>query len=189
MTQSGSSVRLRGLVLCVAVSALALAACSKKDASADTSADTTPAAATNTESAGTDMAGADTGTTPAAAAPKAPAPDNTDTIDGVKLASYTGDAAKGKTAFITCQTCHSIVAGENKIGPSLHAVVGREAGTIPNYTYTPANKNSGITWTPEKLFQYLENPQRVVPGTKMTFAGFADPQKRADVIAYLQSNS
>ncbi len=59
---------------------------------------------------------------------------------------------------------------------------------IAGFNYTAANKNSGITWTPEKLFQYLEAPQRVVPGTKMTFAGFADPQKRADVIAYLKAN-
>ena len=70
-----------------------------------------------------------------------------------------------------------------------HAVVGRAAGTIAGFDYTPANKNSGITWTPEKLFQYLENPQRIVPGTKMIFPGFPDPQKRADVIAYLQANS
>jgi cytochrome c len=66
-------------------------------------------------------------------------------------------------------------------------VVGRAAGTVAGYTYSAANKNSGITWTPEKLFQYLEKPQRVVPGTKMAFPGIPDPQKRADVIAYLQA--
>jgi cytochrome c len=102
--------------------------------------------------------------------------------------SFTGDAAKGKTAFITCQTCHAVEAGVNKIGPSLHGIVGRTAGSIAGYTYSAANKNSGITWTPEKLFQYLEKPQRVVPGTKMAFPGIPDPQKRADVIAYLQTN-
>ena len=78
----------------------------------------------------------------------------------------------------------------NKIGPSLHGVVGRPAGKEPGFTYTAANRDSGITWTEEKLFQYLENPQRVVPGTKMSFAGWpTDPQKRADVIAYLKTNS
>ena len=77
----------------------------------------------------------------------------------------------------------------NKIGPSLHKIVGRKAGEIAGDTYSAANKNSGITWTEEKLFQYLENPQRVVPGTKMSFAGWpTDPQKRADVIAYLKAN-
>jgi cytochrome c len=189
MVQFGMKARLGGLMVCVAVSALALSACSKKDASADTSAQ--PAAApasadtTSTETASTDSNAA----APAAAAPQAPAADNTDTITGVKLASYTGDADKGKADFVTCQTCHSIAAGENKIGPSLHGVVGRAAGSIAGFTYSNANKTSGITWTPEKLFQYLENPQRVVPGTKMTFAGFSDPQKRADVIAYLKTNS
>ena len=126
---------------------------------------------------------------PRAPAGPAPAADNTDTISGVKYASYTGDADKGKVDFVTCQTCHSINVGENKIGPSLHGVVGRKAGSIADFQYSDANKKSGITWTPEKLFQYLEAPQRVVPGTKMTFVGFPDPQQRADVIAYLKANS
>jgi cytochrome c len=174
MKQSGSKGRFGALVLCVAASALAVSACSKK------SDDTTAAAPTATD------------TSVAAAAPSAapaPAADNTDTITGVKLASYTGDAAKGQTDFVTCQTCHSGDAGVNKIGPSLHGVVGRHSGSVPGYTYSDANKNSGIVWTPEKLFQYLEAPQRVVPGTKMSFAGFSDPQTRADVIAYLKTIS
>ena len=108
----------------------------------------------------------------------------------MKLAAYTGDAKKGEVDFLTCKTCHAIEAGVNKIGPSLHGVVGRKAGIIPGFVYSTANKNSGITWTEDKLFQYLENPQRVVPGTKMTFAGWpTDPQKRADVIAYLDTLS
>ncbi len=171
---SGSTTRYGRLALCVAASTLALAACSKKPAEDTSAAATTPA---------TETAAAP------AAAPAAPAPaaDNTDTISGVKYASYTGDATKGATDFITCKTCHDPVV--NKIGPHLGGVVGRKAGTIADYNYSPANKNSGITWTPEKLFQYLEAPQRVVPGTKMTFAGFPDPQKRADVIAYLKTLS
>lgn len=187
MMHSGSTTRFGRLAVGVAASALALTACSKKTESSDAATTTTAAdtTAANTEVA---AAGATTGaaTTPAAGAPAA---DNTDTISGVKYASYTGDAIKGKVDFLTCTTCHAIDAGVNKIGPSLHAVVGRKAGIIPNFTYTAANKNSGITWTEEKLFQYLEKPQRVVPGTKMTFAGWSDPQKRADVIAYLKTNS
>ena len=165
-------------MLCMAVPGLMLAACSKKN-DADTTADSAPAAATTP---------ADSAAAPAAPAAKVAA-DNTDTITGVKLASYTGDADKGKAAFVTCTTCHAIEAGVNKIGPSLHGVVGRAAGSIPGYTYSAANKGSGITWTPEKLFPYLENPQRVVPGTKMSFPGWSDPQKRADVSAYLKANS
>ncbi|MEG3086776.1 c-type cytochrome [Sphingomonas sp. PB4P5] len=173
-----SKTRFGQQALCVAAIAVALAACSKKAPEEQTTSETT----TETEVAAA--------TTPAPApAAAAPAADNTDTLTGVKLAAYTGDAAKGKVAFITCQTCHSVEAGVNKIGPSLHAVVGRKAGIIPGFSYSPANKNSGITWTPEKLFQYLEGPQRIVPGTKMIFPGFPDPQKRADVIAYLQANS
>lgn len=188
MTQSGSSARFGRLVLCVAVSALALSACSKKTQSADTTTDTPPAVTASADNASTTApAATDSAAAPADAAK--PAADNTDTVSGVKYASYTGDPAKGKVDFITCQTCHSIDVGVNKIGPSLHGVVGRPAGSIAGFAYSSANKTSGITWTPEKLFQYLEGPQRVVPGTKMTFAGFSDPQKRADVIAYLKTNS
>lgn len=172
----GSTYRSAAMALCLAVSSVALAACSSEKP-----AETTTAAAAN------DVAAAPA--TPAApAATAAPAADNVDTVSGVKLASYTGDAAKGETVFVTCKTCHAVEAGVNKIGPSLAGIIGRKAGTIAGYSYTPANKNSGITWTPEKMFQYLENPQRVVPGTKMAFAGLSDPQKRADVIAYLQAN-
>jgi cytochrome c len=175
---SASTTLYGRLALGLAASALAIAGCSKK-APEDTAASEAPAGAPA-------VAATETPAAPAAAA--APAADNVDTISGVKYASFTGDAAKGKTAFITCQTCHAVEAGVNKIGPSLHGIVGRTAGSIAGYTYSAANKNSGITWTPEKLFQYLEKPQRVVPGTKMAFPGIPDPQKRADVIAYLQTN-
>lgn len=141
-------------------------------------------AATNTDTAAAPAA------EPAPAAPAAaPAPtaDSTDTLDGTKLADLTGDAAKGKTVFLQCQTCHALDEGVNKIGPSLAGIVGRKAGTVAGFNYTDANKNSGITWSPEKLYQYLEKPQRVVPGTKMAFAGLSKGQDRADVIAYLQT--
>ena len=122
--------------------------------------------------------------TPAAA--EAPAADNTDTLDGKKFADFTGNAAEGEKVFVQCKTCHVKEAGQNRVGPSLAGIVGRAAGSVEGFNYSPANKNSGITWTPEKLFQYLEKPARVVPGTKMVFAGLPDAQKRADLIAYLQ---
>jgi len=162
----------------VAASALALAACSQK-----------PAEETTVDAPAAPTAAAPAAETPAAtAAPTAAAGiavDNTDTVSGVKFASYTGDATKGEAVFAACKVCHAVEAGVNKIGPSLHAIVGRKAGEVVAYNYSVANKNSGITWTPEKLFQYLEAPQRIVPGTKMTYPGLVDPQKRADVIAYL----
>lgn len=134
--------------------------------------------------------------TPAAAPAPAPAPaadagappaSDVATVDGTAFASFTGTAAAGKTVFAQCQTCHAVQEGVNKVGPSLHQIIGRAAGSVTGYNYSNANKNSGITWTKEKLFQYLEKPQRVVPGTKMAFAGIPDAQKRADLIAYLEN--
>lgn len=143
-------------------------------------------AATDTGAPAATTAAAPAVTTTAAAA--APAADNVDTVDGTKFADFIGSADKGKVVFLQCKTCHVRDEGVNRIGPSLAGIVGRVAGSVAGYTYTDANKNSGITWTPEKLFQYLENPQRVIPGTKMAFAGLSKPQDRADVIAYLQSD-
>lgn len=175
------STTLGRWMVCAAVPALALAACSKEPENAG--------AATTTETSTTTTTAA-APAAPAAAAPAAaPAADNLDTVDGTKFASYTGDAAKGKVAFAQCSTCHAVEPGKNKIGPSLHGVVGRQASVVPGYAYSAANKASGITWTSEKLFQYLEKPQRIVPGTKMVFPGYPDAQKRADVIAYLATNA
>lgn len=101
-----------------------------------------------------------------------------------------GDAARGKTFFeINCVVCHSPVLGpENlvimKQGPSLVGVVGRAAGSLPHFNYTKAIRETGITWDSAKLFQFLENPMEVVPGTTMPIP-VADPRNRADVIAYL----
>ena len=98
-----------------------------------------------------------------------------------------GDATAGSKVFVQCKACHVTTPGVNRIGPSLHAVVGRKAGIEPKFVYSAANKNSGITWTEAKLFEYLEAPRTVVPGTKMSFAGLKNPQDRANVIAYLKT--
>lgn len=98
-----------------------------------------------------------------------------------------GNPAHGAVVFHQCQLCHVIAAGQNRVGPSLHGVVGRHSGIVPGYTYSSANKNSGIVWTEDKLFAYLEDPRAYVPGTKMSFAGLKNPQDRADVIAYLKT--
>jgi len=181
MNSTGFS-RLGLIGLGVAASALALAACSKQPASESTASTETSAPAADNTAMATENTAA-----PAAAAAAAPTPDSTDTLDGTKYADYKGDAANGEKVFAACKTCHAL--DKNMIGPHLQGVVGRKAGSIADYTYSAANKNSGITWTEEKLFQYLEKPQRVVPGTKMTYPGLSDPQKRADVIAYLKTNA
>jgi cytochrome c len=96
------------------------------------------------------------------------------------------DADAGKTVFhAKCGICHSVVAGQNRIGPSLAGVVGRKSGMAPGYSYSDANKNSGKTWDEATLDVYLTNPKASIPGTKMTFAGLPDPTARANVIAYL----
>jgi cytochrome c len=135
----------------------------------------------------------DTSTQADASVPAAPAgpPAATDmsTLDGTTFANVTGNAANGKLVFAQCRTCHVTDAGVNKIGPSLHNIIGRTTGTVPGYTYSAANAGAGFVWTKEKLFQYLEKPQRVIPQTKMIFAGLPDAQKRADLIAYLETPS
>ncbi len=97
------------------------------------------------------------------------------------------DAAAGEKTFIVCRACHQIGPGaKDAVGPVLNGVVGRKAGTYPGYEYSAANKDSGITWTPEELQKYLAAPQKVVPGTKMIFPGLNDPEKVKDVIAFLE---
>lgn len=165
---------LRGYLGLIALSA-ALAACGGKKEEAAAPAAEAPAAAA--------PAAAD------AAAPAADkiAADDTATLDGTKFADMKGDAAAGEKVFAQCKTCHVIDPGVNRIGPSLHGIIGRKAGEVAGFSYSSANKESGITWSPEKLYQYLEKPARVVPGTKMAFAGLPKGQDRADVIAYLTS--
>lgn len=107
----------------------------------------------------------------------------------VVLAGLTGDATAGQRVFMQCRTCHAIEAGVNRVGPSMHGIVGRQAGTMPGYTYSAANKNSGKTWDEATLFAYLENPRAYIPGTKMSFVGLRNPQQRVDVIAYLKTQS
>lgn len=97
------------------------------------------------------------------------------------------DASAGEKTFIVCRACHEIGPGaKDAVGPVLNGVVGRKAGTYPGYDYSKANKESGITWTPEELQKYLENPQKVVPGTKMIFPGLHNPEQVKNVIAFLE---
>jgi cytochrome c len=96
------------------------------------------------------------------------------------------DVAAGEKDFLICRACHQIgPTAKDAVGPVLNGVVGRKAGSDPNFNYSSANKESGITWTEEELNKYLESPQTVVPHTKMMFPGIKDEAKRKDIIAYL----
>ncbi len=98
------------------------------------------------------------------------------------------DAAAGEGVFKRqCAICHAVVQGKNMIGPSLFGIVGRKAGTVPNFRYSAANRDSGITWDEAQLDPYLTNPKAVIPGTIMVYVGQKDPQQRANLIAYLAS--
>jgi cytochrome c len=108
-------------------------------------------------------------------------------IAGSSLASVgsalNGDPAHGKTLYQGCQACHSV--DDNDLGPRHRGVVGRRAGSVPDYSYSPALKNSGLTWDESTLDRWLTNPSALVPGTKMFFK-IDDAQARADIIAYLE---
>lgn len=107
---------------------------------------------------------------------------------GSILLAHAQDAEAGKKIFKSiCNLCHENIKNKNRVGPSLYGVVGRHSGIIPGFAYSDANKNSGITWTEEVLEKYEEDPQKMVPGTKMTYTGLKDPQKRHDLIAYLKT--
>lgn len=104
-------------------------------------------------------------------------------------ATLSGDPTKGEAVFRQCQTCHVVTAGVNKVGPSLHNIIGRPAGQVAGFRYSEANKKSGITWTEQELYTYLENPKARIPGTIMAFVGIKDSQKRADLVAYLKTHT
>jgi cytochrome c len=100
-----------------------------------------------------------------------------------------GDASKGAKLFKSkCAQCHTDTkGGSTKQGPNLYGLIGRMAGQVEGYPFSEANKASGIVWSEKHLFQYLINPKKYVPGTKMVFAGLKKDQERADLIAYLSS--
>ena len=115
-----------------------------------------------------------------------------DLISAEVIAEYealTGDPRQGERVFVACRTCHVVVEGRNQVGPSLYGIIGREAGTVERFRYSPANQNSGITWTEPVMYAYLENPRAFIPGTIMAYAGMRSPQDRADVIAYIKQES
>ena len=112
-----------------------------------------------------------------------------DTAAQVPAAETTSAAAAdaAPVAFGICKSCHSVERGKTLIGPSLAGIVGAKAGDLGGYVASPALKAANLTWDDATLDKWLENPMKLVPGTRMSYAGQADPEKRKAIIAYLKT--
>lgn len=100
------------------------------------------------------------------------------------------DVAKGQAATKVCQACHNFEKGAGpKVGPPLFGVVGRPIASVAGFSYSDALKGMGGDWSYEEIFKFLKQPKALASGTKMSFPGEPDPQKRADILAYLQTLS
>jgi cytochrome c len=96
------------------------------------------------------------------------------------------DADAGKASFNKCMACHAIGEGaKNKVGPVLNGLDGRKTGTVEGYSYSAANKNSGITWNKEQFLDYIRDPKAKIPGTKMVFAGIKNETEANNLWAFL----
>ncbi len=97
------------------------------------------------------------------------------------------DVDKGANVFKQCQACHAIgPSAQNKVGPELNGLDGRKSGTVANFNYSEANKNSGVAWSEQTFKEYIKDPKAKIPGTKMIFAGVKNEQQASDLWAYLK---
>ena len=97
------------------------------------------------------------------------------------------DAENGAEVFKKCRACHQIGAGaKNAVGPVLNGLFGRKSGTIEGFTYSDANKGSGVTWDEPTFASYITDPRAFMPGNKMAFKGLKDPDDVKDLIAFLK---
>jgi cytochrome c len=106
-------------------------------------------------------------------------------------AAARADTSDAKLAFNNaCRTCHSYEPGDHRLGPSLHGVVGRKAGSIEGYGFSSAMRQSSIVWDEANLDAFIANPENVVHGNAMKpFGGIADPAQRKEIIGFLKSIS
>ncbi|KAK5972081.1 Mitochondrial cytochrome c, partial [Trichostrongylus colubriformis] len=101
-----------------------------------------------------------------------------------------GDYEKGKKLFkYRCAQCHAIDSTKSMAGPTLHGIFGRKSGTAPGYVYSDSNRKLGVVWTRETLFDYLADPKKYIPGTKMFFVGIKSPEDRANLIKFMEEES
>jgi cytochrome c len=97
-----------------------------------------------------------------------------------------GDPAAGQKVFNKCKTCHEADQAKNKVGPNLVGVFGRKAGSVADFKYSDAMKNSNVVWSETTIAEYVKNPKEFVPGNMMVFPGLKSDQEVADLIAYLK---
>jgi cytochrome c len=107
-------------------------------------------------------------------------------IAGSGYSASAQDVAKGEISFHKCLPCHAIGDdAQNKIGPELNGIDGRHSGSVPDFSYSDANKNSGIVWNEAQFKDYIKDPRAKIPGTKMIFAGIKNEQEISDLWAYV----
>jgi cytochrome c len=134
-------------------------------------------------------ASADAG--PAPAAPAEPTPEQAKAMIATLPAPFnTADLDNGKHKFAQCRSCHTVTqGGPNMTGPNLWGVFGRKIGSVADFSYSDGVKAAGFTWDAAHLNQWITDPRAMFPGTKMTFYGIKDAKDRADVIAYLKTQT
>ena len=103
---------------------------------------------------------------------------------GVALAQ--GDAEAGEKVFNKCKACHVADEPQNRVGPHLVALFGRQAGSVEGFKYSDAMKESGVTWDEETIAEYIADPRGYIKGNRMAFVGLKDEEEIADLIAYLK---
>lgn len=106
---------------------------------------------------------------------------------GVVVAFSDGNLARGERVFGACAACHSLQADQNMTGPSLADLWGRKSGSLPSFNrYSPALKSANIVWNDKTLDEWIADPQHLIAGNQMTFAGIKDARQRADLLAFLK---
>lgn len=97
-----------------------------------------------------------------------------------------GDPEDGQKVFNKCRACHVVDQPQNRVGPHLVGLFGRQAGSVEDFRYSDAMKESGVTWTEETIGEYVADPRGYIKGNRMAFAGLRDEEEIEDLIAYLK---
>jgi cytochrome c len=108
-------------------------------------------------------------------------------LTGASVSAQEGDPDAGAKVFNRCKVCHVADEAKNRVGPTLHGVFGRTAGTVEGFKYSDAMKESEIVWTEETIAEYISDPKAYVPGNRMAFAGLRKEEDIANLLAYLRT--